>query len=51
MIAYVLYIRFDLGFVLHLALDNHNSVENIIEDILLNVHDIKVIMDQIDGPV
>ena len=51
MLAYILRIRLDLGVVFCLALDIHNSVENIIEDILLNVHDVKVMMDQIGKSV
>ena len=37
--------------ILHNTLDIHNNVENIIEDILLNVHDVKFMTDQISGPV
>ena len=51
MLAFVLHICSNLGIVLHLALDTHNSVKNIIKTIFLNVHDIKVMIDQIDRSI
>ena len=51
MLEYVLHICSGLRVVVRLALDIHNSIENIIEYILLDMHEVKVILDQIGGPL
>ena len=51
MLAYVLHICLSLGVVLRLVFDIDNSVEYIIEYILFNIYDVKVMTDQISGLV